>query len=60
MCENPNASKLKQNCQEPYHVGDFPAGPVVTMLCSQPTRPGLIPGQGTRAHVLRRTRSTAR
>lgn len=43
MCENPNSSKLKQNCQKPYHLGDFPGGPVVTMPCSQRRRPGLIP-----------------
>ena len=31
---------------------DFPHGPVTKTLCSQSRGPGLIPGQGTRSHML--------
>ena len=32
--------------------GDFPGGPVAKTLRSQCRGPGLIPGQGTRSHLL--------
>ena len=31
---------------------DFPDGPVAKTPCSQCRGPGLIPGQGTRSHML--------
>ena len=44
-------SKMKQNSHK-KNLGAFYGSPVAKTLCSQCRGPGLIPGQGTRIHML--------